>query len=1325
VGIASAALVAAIWGPASSRPASASLLSPTVSAISPASGSSSGGTSVTVDGSNFVTDETTVSFGGVPGTAVRLSSTSRLTVTAPPESYTCPGTVDVTVTTPLGTSPTSSADLFSYLPATPSVTSIAPATGSSATSTTVDVSGTNLMCPVDARVGTISGTVVRDTSNTPSHLRLVLPPQSGGTIGDVVVNSGSAESAPFSGDVFSWVAGAPSLAGMSTTTGASSGGDTVTLSGLGLSFATQVSFGAVPSPSFTVNSDQQISAVTPPGCGTVPVSVATAGGVSQSLPFAYSGAAPSVSALSPTSGPTSGNSAVVIAGSGLLCATGVKVGGLDASSFHVDSDAQITAIVPSEVQGIVDVVVTTLTGSSPTGSSDHYVYDRVPVISSLSPDSGPVAGGNTVTVNGQNFDSSMAVSFGGTPATSLTVTSSTSALAVAPPSAVGGPVEVVVSTSGGTASARYVYAMPSVTAVTPAVGPVGGGADVRISGSNFAADSRVSFGGQAVTATVVSPTLIDVTSSPLGSAGSTVDVIVTDAAGSSALIPADHYQFAIRPKVTSIAPQTGSPAGGATVTIVGTGLTNSPSVLFGDVRASAVVVNGDGTLTATGPPGTAGTSVDITVQTYGGTSGTSAADVFSYTTPQATSLFPIAGPLAGGTSVTITGTGFGGPTTVSFGGTQAPSVSVPSSTQVVAVSPPLGAPRTVTVVVTSNGTSTTAGSFSYDPPPTLASVAPDAGSAGGGTAVTVTGTGFLHGVAVSFVPAGSPNVASTVAPSSVDPQGTWLTVTTPAIGILPPAGVFDIVVFTSGGQTSVSPADQFAYGAPTVTGVSPPGGLLNAGTAVTITGTGFVPGAAVSFGQLNGIGVVVLSPTAITVTSPVTSTSGIVGVTVSTAAGSSPGSSAATFTDGPPVLSSITPTMGSSHGGQALSLVVVGNFVDDGVRVSVGGAVVTSYVYNAVQQTVTITTPPSSTTTSAAVSVTLADDGGTSTPMSFTYWAPPTITSVTPSAGPTSGNRSVTISGSNFVAGQVLVFFGGVAAQTISNVTQTSMSVLTPAHAAGTFDIQVENAATSDLSAISTPDRYLFEGQGYWMTEGNGTVRAFGGAGSWGSYSGPLNKPIVGMAETPDGRGYWLAAADGGIFTIGDASGFGSMGGTTLNAPVSGIAATPDGKGYWMVGQDGGVFTFGTDAAYYGGLCCTSGQSPVVGIAATHDGKGYWLVQANGRVTRFGDAVFLGDASGFSLNAPVVGIVAATSITGYWLVAGDGGVWPFPVNPLSHGSIGGGSIRGIVTLAPTPTDGGYWLIQNNGAIYSFADANPNLGTWPGAVVAHGVPLFGG
>ena len=79
------------------------------------------------------------------------------------------------------------------------------------------------------------------------------------------------------------------------------------------------------------------------------------------------------------------------------------------------------------------------------------------------------------------------------------------------------------------------------------------------------------------------------------------------------------------------------------------------------------------------------------------------------------------------------------------------------------------------------------------------------------------------------------------------------------------------------------------------------------------------------------------------------------------------------------------------------------------------------------------------------------------------------------------------------------------------------------------------------------------------------------------------------------GLGYWMAASDGGIFSFGDANFYGSMGGTVLNKPIVGMAATPDGKGYWLVASDGGIFSFG-DANFYGSMGGTVLNKPIVGL---------------------------------------------------------------------------------------------------------------------------------
>ncbi|HLI52938.1 MAG TPA: PQQ-binding-like beta-propeller repeat protein [Acidimicrobiales bacterium] len=93
----------------------------------------------------------------------------------------------------------------------------------------------------------------------------------------------------------------------------------------------------------------------------------------------------------------------------------------------------------------------------------------------------------------------------------------------------------------------------------------------------------------------------------------------------------------------------------------------------------------------------------------------------------------------------------------------------------------------------------------------------------------------------------------------------------------------------------------------------------------------------------------------------------------------------------------------------------------------------------------------------------------------------------------------------------------------------------------------------------------------------------------------PSQPPCPAPAGGP--HGYWLAASDGGIFTFGNLSFCGSTGNLTLNKPIVGMASTPDGGGYWLVASDGGIFTFG-DAHFYGSTGNLTLNKPVVGMSA-------------------------------------------------------------------------------------------------------------------------------
>ena len=95
---------------------------------------------------------------------------------------------------------------------------------------------------------------------------------------------------------------------------------------------------------------------------------------------------PTVTGISPTSGPTYGSTTVTISGTNLSGVTSVMFGSSAATGFTVNSATQVTATSPAGSAGIVDVTVISLGGTSSTSSSDQFNYVAPPTISSASYD---------------------------------------------------------------------------------------------------------------------------------------------------------------------------------------------------------------------------------------------------------------------------------------------------------------------------------------------------------------------------------------------------------------------------------------------------------------------------------------------------------------------------------------------------------------------------------------------------------------------------------------------------------------------------------------------------------------------------------------------------------------------------------------------------------------------------------------------------------------------------------------------------------------------------------------------------------------------------
>jgi hypothetical protein len=250
--------------------------------------------------------------------------------------------------------------------------------------------------------------------------------------------------------------------------------------------------------------------------------------------------------------------------------------------------------------------------------------------------------------------------------------------------------------------------------------------------------------------------------------------------------------------------------------------------------------------------------------------------------PGVTAVSPAGGMLAGGNSVTITGTNFTGATAVKFGTTDAAAFTVVSATQIAATAPAHSEGTVDVTVTTPSDTSpaVSADQYTYqNPTPTVTEVSPPGGTLAGGTSVTISGTNFTGATAVKF--------GTTAATVFTVVSATQITATTPASS----TGTVDVTITTPFGTSPTSMDDQYTYRrpAPTVTAVSPSRGPSR--TIVVITGTCFTEATVVKFGGTSTTNFTVDSDTRITVTAP-RHWDGTVDITVTTPSGTSANTSA-------------------------------------------------------------------------------------------------------------------------------------------------------------------------------------------------------------------------------------------------------------------------------------------------------------------------------------------------------------------------------------------------------------------------------------------------
>lgn len=393
--------------------ASAASATPAITSISPTSGSTAGGTTVTITGTDL-SGVNAVTFGGTAATNVSVVNDTTITCDTPAGSA---GMVDVVVSD--GTNMDTLMNGYTFVVPTPDITSIAPMSGTESGGTAVTITGTELSGVTSV---TFDGTAATDISVVDDTTITCTTPAGSGTV-DVAVSDGTNGDTLAGG--YMYTTPTPVISSISPMTGTESGGTTVTITGIDLSGVTSVTFDGTESTNVSVVDATTITCTTPAGTGTVDV-VISDGTDMDTLAgaYTYTAPAPALVSISPAMGGVSGGTSVTLTGTDLDLVTSVTIGGTAATNLNIVDATTLTCDTPAGMLGAVDVVASD--GTATSTLSGGFTYTVAPLsITAISPNGGYTAGGLTVTITGTSLSGVSEVLFGTTQGTNIVIVSDT------------------------------------------------------------------------------------------------------------------------------------------------------------------------------------------------------------------------------------------------------------------------------------------------------------------------------------------------------------------------------------------------------------------------------------------------------------------------------------------------------------------------------------------------------------------------------------------------------------------------------------------------------------------------------------------------------------------------------------------------------------------------------------------------------------------------------------------------------------------------------------------------------------------------------------
>lgn len=428
---------------------------------------------------------------------------------------------------------------------------------------------------------------------------------------------------------------------------------------------------------------------------------------------------PTIASVSPNQGILGGGTLVNIT------LNGANFGPNAAASFGANaatvvsntSTNVLTVRTPAATAtGLVDVTVwTDGPGSTAAVATGAFSYQSM-VVTGVNPNTGPVTGGIPVVITGEGFQNVTGVSI----LTTFNVDSPTQISGTLAANPTAGPVDVVVSSTSGTATLQGGFSytpggggnlLIGIVSLDVNVGIQAGGTLVTITGFGFEPGSTqtVRFGANQATIVGTPTTTTISVQTPAATSPGPVAVTVNTPTNGAATLPAafTYISPGTPPTVASVAPTSGPESGGTNVTITGSGFLGADLATIASTVLNMKVVN-DSTIVGVTAPMDAGNGVapqskQVTVQTPFGTS--SQAVNFTYTPSLfLTQVTPNQGPRSGGTTVKIFGRNFltgatPNVTAVAFNGVNGTFLTILSATELDVTTPPGSIEGAVQVVI--------------------------------------------------------------------------------------------------------------------------------------------------------------------------------------------------------------------------------------------------------------------------------------------------------------------------------------------------------------------------------------------------------------------------------------------------------------------------------------------------------------------------------------------------------------------------------------------------------------------------------------------------